>query len=121
MRGHHELLVLRAAGFTPDWVFIDTDPDVLKNWSDWHSNHAANAALLVEDKDNRPDLRCVVGLKCMVQGEDRKRVFAIRDACIKVGAKRVIASVTIARFSEFRTVEVTDTAGIENYVEADHG
>lgn len=121
MRGHEKLIAVRLGGFTPKWVFIDlADPAELREWADWHDAHPDKASLLIDDSDARPDMRCVTGLNVFIQGDDTERVHMVRDACIAVKAKRVIANVTRSHFSEFAVVETTDTAGIENYRESEH-
>lgn len=122
MRGHEHLIQVRRNGYAPEWVFIDlADPANMREWADWRDTHPDKASLLIEDSDVRPDMRCVAGLKVFIQGDDAARVHLVRDACIAVKAKRVIANVTRTHFSEFAVVETTDTAGIENYCEAEHG
>lgn len=125
MRGHTQLIDMRQAGKVPNWVFLETDPDPLREWADWERMDNTKASLLIEPTDKRLDLRCVIDLKCFVQGEGRARVHEIRDACIAAGAKRVIAAV-MRRIGEgeyvaFRTEEITDTAGLVVTAEPIHG
>lgn len=124
MKGHQQLLALRKRGAVPDWVFIDLDSDPLNEWSDWERTNNAKAALLVEASDKRLDMRFVVKLACFVQGENKDRVMAVRDACIAAGASRVIATVTqrfgSGEYATFRTSLVTDTAGHMAYDEAEN-
>ena len=115
MKGHDQLIAMRQSGVVPDWVFIDTDyPDVLRQWEHWTHKDNAKAHLLVEG-ERRPDLRCVVGLPVFVQGIDHARVLQIRDACIAVGASRVIAAAMTqhgrGEFTKFLTEHLSDTAG----------
>lgn len=116
MRGHESLIAMRRAGFVPDWVFIDTDPDALEAWRDWHKLDNRRASILVEPADRRFDFRFAIGLKCYVSGEDADRVHSVRDALIDARAERVIASVLERRgsgeFVAFNLTECTDTAGL---------
>ena len=114
MRGQEKLIEMRKAGSVPKWVWIDTEPDAVECWREWAELDPTHACIQIEIGDKRPDLRCVVGLNCYVQGNSRERVFELRDDCIKAGAARVIASV-MQRFGEgeftaFRMLECTDTA-----------
>lgn len=115
MRGQNALIAMRRAGAIPDWVFIDTEPDWTKQADTWQRDNNTTASLLIEPKDRRLDMRCVTALNCFVQGDSRARVFEVRDACIAVGAKRVIACVMErsgeGEFVTFRAIESTDTTG----------
>ena len=113
MRGHEPLIAMRLSGSVPDCVWIDTDPDQLQRWRDWDKRKNSHAQIQIEDGDTRPDMRCVTGLKCYIFGTTARRVFAVRDACIAVGAKRVIAAVHtpigIGEFQTFRLDHMSDT------------
>jgi len=125
MRGHQQLIAMRKDGFVPDCVWIDTDHDHLNCWRDWHGMDSRHAHVQIEPAERRFDLRCVIGLPCFVQGSDRRRVFAVRDACIAAGAARVIASVTQQRgqgdYATFEAIESSDTEGVFAWSPKHHG
>lgn len=118
MRGQNRLIELRMSGSIPDCVWIDTaGPNTVNQADDWHAMNPAQAHLQTEagDKVSRLDMRCVRGLTCYVEGTDQAKVAAMRDACISVGAKRVIAA-TMQRYGRgeyiaFKVTSMTDTAG----------
>lgn len=113
MRGHTPLIAMRKAGFVPDWVFVETGPDVLEAWRDWPAIDNSRAQVQIEPTDRHLDVRFAVGLLCYVAGDDAKRVHQVRDALIAVKASRVIASVFERRPREgFVLVECSDTANI---------
>lgn len=119
MRGHEPLIEMRMKGHVPDCAWIDTDKDNLEAWRYWLEMNNASANIQIEPTDKHPDLRCIVGLPCYIQGSDRKLVAAIRDACIAAGASRVVA-MFMERFGQgefvaFRVLEVTDTSGLLTY------
>ena len=110
---------MRSEGFAPSIVFLDIGPDPLHMAKDWHTLKPEIAYLQVEHGDIPcpSDLRCVVGLRVSVQGDDESHVEAIGNACVSAGASRVIASVTKCldpdgRRERYETVSMTDTAGV---------
>jgi hypothetical protein len=79
--------------------------------------HGANdPQLFIEPEDNLRtlDLRCIVGLRVKVTGNDADRVKAVAQACEAASAKRVIASTfqPIDQYPGIELVEVTDTEGV---------
>lgn len=117
MRGHQALIKMRKSGSVPDIVWIDTWADYMPMADDWMKMNNAHAHLQVDpdDRIERLDMRCVHGLVCKIDGDEEKQVNAMRDACIRVGAKRVIASV-MDRFGKdefiaYRVKSLTDTEG----------
>ena len=113
MRGQTQLETLRRRGKAPAVVFIETDS--VPGWKGpetWHER--ANApAQLQGSRASQAELRCVVGLTVCVQGSDPQTVQAMRDACIRAKAARVIASVSQCTGPErFECLEVSDTMGV---------
>lgn len=104
MRGHQALITMRMEGYAPEMVWFDVDSPHLPMPDDWHHVSPNHAHLQLQPSDNLAtlDLRCVVGLTVFVDGHETRRVVAIRDACIKAGAKRVIA---------YTEDHLSDTAG----------
>jgi hypothetical protein len=119
MRGQAALEAMRRSGVVPAWVWIDTDhwrSDVPETWQVYAPQHAH----LQSTKPDRAALRCVVGLPVQIDGEDRERVNAMRDACIAAGAKRVIASLYERRddvpdYERYQVIEVSDTDGRQTW------
>ena len=119
MHGHTPLIAMRLKGSAPACVFIDTDaPGPLDPARGWEIDNAAHAHIQTAagERINRLDLRCVVGLRVHVDGTQKSRVHAMRNACIAAGAVRVIAT-TLERFGggeniAFRVIETTDTDGV---------
>ena len=113
MRGQDQLEAMRRKGFVPAFVVIETDSfgfDIPEMWS--HRSPAI-AQLQHEGKPNPADLRCIVDLIVSVHGTDESKVHAMRDACIKAGAKRTISTLSVARTPyRYEAIEVTDTDGI---------
>ncbi len=122
MQGHTRLIEMRLAGYVPDWVFIETEPNSLRLADDWHEMDNTKAVLQLDAADRRPDLRCVAGLPCYVEGSDIHRVHAVRNACIAANAQRVIAAVLrrvgSGEWVAFNTIETTDTDGVFEYLAA---
>jgi hypothetical protein len=119
MLGQARLIEMRLAGHVPDWVFIETEPNGLRLAEEWHTMDNTKAVLQLDVADKRPDLRCVAGLSCYVEGSDIHRVHAVRDACIAANAQRVIAAVLrrvgSGEWVTFNTIETTDTDGVFVY------
>ena len=95
MKGHQPLLEMRTKGRHPPVVFIDTEPDRLKCWRDWHAVEGGKPTISVNPDESieRLDLRCIHGVTVSVQGSDEERVNAVGAACIRAGAKRVVGFV----------------------------
>lgn len=117
MRGDKALIAMRQSGFVPDYVFINVSPDRLTQADDWQHMNSRTAHLELDptDRVSRMDMRCVRGLRCYVEGEEQAKVEAMREACVAVGAARVIAAVMERRgsgeFVAFRVRHLSDTAG----------
>lgn len=112
MRGQRALEAMRRRGRVPDSVFIDVDDSRLRMADDWQVHTPALAMLSpLRDKPSQADLRCVVGLTVFVSGADLKLVHAMRDACIRAQAARVIATTCVPRGEVFDCIEVSDTEG----------
>ena len=119
MKGAESLRFMRRRGYAPSMVFLDTEDNRLRPWADWERINPNHAHLTPERNDvpARADLRCVVGLRVLVQGDDADAVHAWRDACIAAKASRVVASVTRCiesdpLYARYETLEMTDTAGL---------
>lgn len=93
MRGHKALVAMRLKGRKPAMVWFDADYPKLPMADDWQEDRPDHAHLQIDRHENVEtlDLRCLVGLTVFVDGQDVRRVVAVRDACIKAGAERVIA------------------------------
>ena len=118
MRGTEELIAMRKRRYVPSMVWINTDTgDQLPLAGDWHEFDNRNAQLQVQpgDRARHLDMRCVVGLPCYVQGNVKAEVLAMRDACVKAKASRVIAAVMKqighGEWIAFQVSEMTDTQG----------
>lgn len=118
MRGFEELIAMRKRRFVPSMVWINTDSEnTLPLASDWHEFDNTNTQLQTEpgDKARSLDMRCVIGLPCYVQGNVKAEVLAMRDACIKAKASRVIAAVMRqighGEWIAFQVDECSDTQG----------
>lgn len=116
MRGHAQLEAMRRSGYAPAWVDVCLYP--VKPHLLGVSDSGLIATIEATSWDHaRADLRCVVGLEVRVSGDDATAVHAMRDACIKAGASRVIATVFDGRedipdAQRFAALKVTDTKGI---------
>lgn len=113
MRGQTALEAMRRAGLVPESVDICLFPVKRHLLGAW----PYGATLQADAAPNPAALRCIVGLSVRVAGSDARRVAAMRDACIKAGASRVIATVFDGRedgpdYSRFEAVSVTDTEGV---------
>lgn len=112
MRGHESLLKLRMAGKVPRSVWVSLFP--LQKWAiEWAARNSADAEIQIDDDEpiNRLDLRCLVGLDPVyVNGPDGEQTKRLADACIKAGAKRVLASYFAWTHPEhLRLVRMTET------------
>ncbi|MBA3589698.1 hypothetical protein [Methylibium sp.] len=114
MRGHEQLLAMRKNGYAPSVVFIETNDALWQADKDWPEMTPTMAKLRVEAKDSLAslDLRCVVGLKVMVDGHEQARVDAVATACQTAKAKRVITTVTTFGDGNPEVIRMTDTDGV---------
>lgn len=97
MRGHMPLIAMRRKGAMPDMVWVETDrDDAVRQWHHWpvDTPHIAHIEIDRDDPVHRMDLRCLVGMRCTVVGQDSGRVQQVVRACIDAGAARVIAAHT---------------------------
>lgn len=92
MRGHDELIALRRTGRVPGLVFLSLERDPWRTWSGW-SEWSRHAHIEVDPAESIAtlDLRCMVGLTVLIDGEDEFRVLALHEACKEAKAKRVIS------------------------------
>lgn len=114
MRGQAALQSMRRRGLAPDIVFVAMDDERLRAAETWHVRTPTMATLtpLRSQKPSQADLRCVVGLPVYILGADAKRVRAMRDACIRANASRVIAAVCVRSGEVFRHADISDTQGL---------
>lgn len=111
MRGHQALIAMRSRGRRPAMVWMDTDRDGLRCWSDWGRGSQTWAHLQIDPTD-RPaltDLRCIVGLTVIVEGQNDERVEAFAQACRDHGAGRVLAVVCEPGPQAWAVASITDT------------
>lgn len=114
MQGHAALIEMRKQGYAPTLVMIETDPALWCASRDWMEHTPNRAALRIEVTDSLQslDLRCLVGLKVMVNGCDEQRVEQVTAAAVKAKASRVIGFVHASKASGgFEVVRMTDTEG----------
>ena len=98
MRGHHQIIAARMAGFRPTSVSFELHEVEHGSGLEKFSAESDHKSVFVEAKD-RPDLtdlRFVVGLSCYVVSEVDAQVKAWGLACKKAGASHVTA-VTVER------------------------
>lgn len=91
MRGAEELRAIRRRGHRPRAVFVDVGGDDF--WSRrWPLECPDRAHIHIASHDllSSLDLRCVVGLPVMVQGNPHDRVRAIGAECLACGARHVV-------------------------------
>lgn len=113
MKGHTQLIAMRKDGFAPSVVFVETNPELFAAVHDWHEYAPNRAQVRIEANDNpdTADLRFLVGLSVMVNGNDLDRVRRVGKACERAKASRVITFVGREVNDRFETVEMTDTEG----------
>lgn len=98
MRGHQPLVAMRLRGKCPDtaWIHVGTDRD--KAWRDWPRDLSLSPIAHIEIQDREPlstlasDLRCLVGMCVIVQGDSPDRVLPVADMALQAQARRVFAS-----------------------------
>ncbi len=113
MKGHTQLIAMRKDGFAPSVVFVETNPELFAAVHDWHEYAPNRAQVRIEASDNpdTADLRFLVGLSVMVNGNDLDRVRRVGKACERAKASRVVTFVSKLVNDRFETVEMTDTEG----------
>ena len=103
MTGQDSILALRRSGQRPEFVWV-TDIDI---------NHLDGLTVKVcDDTPELLDLRFLLGVTAVVEGDDQKRVERITQACIDAKAKRVIASTHGMEGSWPAVLKVVDTEGV---------
>ena len=109
MTGHDEIRAMRRAGFKPDFVWIS---DFANCTMDGKTVRVCN------DVPELLDLRFLVGITAIVEGDNPVRVDRIAKAC-SAQAARVIAS-THAFDGPYRRVvtSITDTQGTMTWPKA---
>ena len=110
MRGHMPILAMRRAGLAPTMVTLSDYLTETWSWRDWPQD-TAHAEIEIERSDSisRLDLRYLVGLTVIVDGENANRVNAIADAAELAGAGRVIRVVLKTAFGDVKVDYVGDT------------
>lgn len=100
MRGHEPLIAMRQRGRRPIFARFELDPMPWSDWANWPEwSDVPMIELQAQDRPERLDLRCVVGMPAMVCGSQKARVKAMVEALQKAGATRVIAIAGDARDS----------------------
>jgi hypothetical protein len=112
MIGHEPLIGIRRRGKVPRLVWLSLDDDPCQQARDWPA-WGPHAVVSIQPHDSIAllDLRFLVSLNCIVNGDDSRRVYALHEACLAAGAKRVISHVLRPeRFGEFGIVDQRDSA-----------
>jgi hypothetical protein len=117
MLGHEPLIAMRRRGGVPSLVCIETQACLDRRLArEWPVIDPSCARVLIDPSDavTRLDLRCLVGMSVVVDGDRGERVKAVVDACIAAGAKRVVGHVCVADPTRetFDLIEVFDTEGV---------
>lgn len=111
MRGHHALIAMRRRHRRPAYVWIDTERDQSKAWSDWTETTPLAAQLQI-DPDDVPsllDLRALLGLTVIVSGSDQERVSAVAQAVAQHDPGRLIVARIGFNRGEVQLIEISDT------------
>lgn len=113
MRGQHDLIAMRCKGVIPNLVFVETDGlDIRHDRLFPVDPEYLYLHIDPSERASRLDLRCLVGLTCVVTGCKAERVDDITAACTKAGSARVIAhTLEPMRHGEFACLRITDTTG----------
>lgn len=108
MRGHLPIIAMRQRGMVPRTVFLDAFEDPSKSWRQWPRVCMESPQVEILPDESLPmlDLRFLSGLRVMLTGHERRRVQAIRDACVEAGAARVVAVLVVGD-----EAEIFDTYG----------
>ncbi len=94
MRGHEALIALRRRGVRPVWAFVTVGRDHSESCREWHEwMSAAHIEIQPEDRIQRIDLRCLLGMWVSVSGFDAERVAAAHEACVAASARCVMSAV----------------------------
>ena len=91
MRGHEHIIELRKRRLLPDSIFIEDYPTPL---TDWFEHGEYPHVCVHEDTIETLDLRFLVGAVVHVSTESESRGKALLNACVRHGAKTVIACQT---------------------------
>lgn len=116
MRGQSPLIAMRQRNIRPD-TFVSVDVGGGRWMADnWHAE-GLQPFVLVEPDDApaRLDLRFLVGLVVHVSGMewDSARVYAVREACSRAGAARVLGGLCrLNGHGVIESVEGFDSEGI---------
>jgi len=94
MRGHEALIAMRRKGRRPGMAIVWCGRDALRSWSTWGDETPQTAHLEVADDEPLAgvDMRCVVGMLVVVQGDSERRVMSVYRRCLENGARRVLAA-----------------------------
>ena len=96
MRGHEQLIALRRRGKKPAAAHVWCGKDGT-GWSlDWFDCGSVVAWIEVNDDESLAglDLRCLVGLAVVVQGDIERRVRGVCRMALEAGARSVIGDFT---------------------------
>lgn len=91
MRGHEHIIALRKRRLLPESIFIQDYPTPL---TDWFENDEFPHVCVHEDTIETLDLRFLVGTVVHISTESQSRGKALLNACVRHGAKTVIACQT---------------------------
>lgn len=112
MTGHEPLIAMRMNGRCPQGlVWIEIGKTREKDWRNWPINPDADGDLhpMIEvsrqDRLSSLDLRCVVGMRVVVQGEDEARTIRVAELVHEAKAKACYVTVykpgTVKSLSNF--------------------
>lgn len=91
MRGHDQLIQIRAKGLKPaGLVFVDDYP-VSDKWTNWLAEKTMVTVCTHGDEIASLDMRFLVGLAVQVSGSNLKRVKGLAGVCKRAGASVVFA------------------------------
>lgn len=93
MRGADELIAMRRAGYVPSGgVLVYAHAGPMPPWTNTGLDPAETAEIEIsaDERVDRLDLRCVIGLRVVVTGDDEARVREIAKAVAAAAAQGVI-------------------------------
>jgi hypothetical protein len=91
MRGHEHIIELRKKGLLPESIFIE---DYLTPFTDWFEYNEYPHVCVDGDTIETLDLRFLLGTVVHISTESESRGKALLNACIRHGARTVIACQT---------------------------
>lgn len=91
MTGHDALIAVRRQGLKPAGVVYVDDFEVLPKFRRWIENDTEPVICTHGDNPAALDLRCLVGLFVVVNGDVATRVKKLAKAVLRAGASDVVA------------------------------